>query len=354
MLRVLLNYSGDMVYDMSAGMGEVVIAPILRALEARGVEVQTLHRVTNVGFSDTDDGSVAHVDLVTSTPEKEEELTRKLPGTSLSYFPFTCPRLVGEQDGAKRPQMHRQHPDLPGAPKRLERGVDFHHVVLAIPPDAQPESVRRRPEWEGFFLDPSTRTRSLGTVGVQLWMRPDVANLGWSGPRPVVGGYLPPLDTWCDMTHVLATEGWPPGQLPRSLAFLCGVRQEPDEGRTQEQQETLATQQLSEWLEGPARRLWQLPEDPDEAIDECYVVASISPTDRYVLSLPGTIDARPRPKAEGLDNLSFAGDWVKNDLDCGAAESAVYGGVLAALDVLVKRKVESGANVSMMAEQLRG
>jgi hypothetical protein len=61
-----------------------------------------------------------------------------------------------------------------------------------------------------------------------------------------------------------------------------------------------------------------------------YWRANVNPTDRYVLSLPGSIRYRISPLDMTLDNLTIAGDWTATGLDTGCIESAVMSGLLAA------------------------
>ena len=61
-----------------------------------------------------------------------------------------------------------------------------------------------------------------------------------------------------------------------------------------------------------------------------YVRANFAPTERYVLSLPGTIRYRLWPDQSGYENLLLAGDWTRNGIDAGSIESAVTSGMLAA------------------------
>jgi len=56
----------------------------------------------------------------------------------------------------------------------------------------------------------------------------------------------------------------------------------------------------------------------------------MSPTDRYVLSLPGSTQYRLSPLDLDFDNLTVAGDWTATGLDSGCVESAVISGQLAA------------------------
>src|SRR5262249_8577043 len=66
--------------------------------------------------------------------------------------------------------------------------------------------------------------KTVETGAFQLWLEKDVAALGWPGAEGItLTGFVKPFDTWADMTHLLAEEGWPPEQAPRSLAYFCGA-----------------------------------------------------------------------------------------------------------------------------------
>ena len=58
--------------------------------------------------------------------------------------------------------------------------------------------------------------------------------------------------------------------------------------------------------------------------------ANVNPSDRYVLSLPGSVRYRLSPLDMSFDNLTIAGDWTATGLDTGCIESAVMSGRLAA------------------------
>ncbi|MGH7934477.1 MAG: FAD-dependent oxidoreductase [Candidatus Binataceae bacterium] len=56
----------------------------------------------------------------------------------------------------------------------------------------------------------------------------------------------------------------------------------------------------------------------------------MDPSDRYVLSLPGTQKYRISPLDNTYDNLTIVGDWTACGLDSGCVEAAVMSGRLAA------------------------
>jgi len=58
--------------------------------------------------------------------------------------------------------------------------------------------------------------------------------------------------------------------------------------------------------------------------------ANITPTERYVQTLPGTVQYRLAADESGLGNLFLAGDWTRNGMDIGAVEATVMSGMLAA------------------------
>ena len=58
--------------------------------------------------------------------------------------------------------------------------------------------------------------------------------------------------------------------------------------------------------------------------------ANVTGSDRYSLSLPGTISERLSPFDRSVLNMTVAGDWTACGLDAGCVEAAVMSGMLAA------------------------
>jgi uncharacterized protein with NAD-binding domain and iron-sulfur cluster len=61
-----------------------------------------------------------------------------------------------------------------------------------------------------------------------------------------------------------------------------------------------------------------------------HLSVNVDPSDRYVLSIPGTDKHRLRPDEGGYDNLVLAGDWTDTGLNSGCIEAAVMSGLQAA------------------------
>jgi uncharacterized protein with NAD-binding domain and iron-sulfur cluster len=60
-----------------------------------------------------------------------------------------------------------------------------------------------------------------------------------------------------------------------------------------------------------------------------YWRLNIDPSERYVLSLPGSVSYRMRAHESGFRNLYLAGDWLRTGINAGCVEAAVMGGLQA-------------------------
>ena len=61
-----------------------------------------------------------------------------------------------------------------------------------------------------------------------------------------------------------------------------------------------------------------------------HVQANFEGSDRYTLSLPGSLACRISPLDRSVENMTIAGDWTACGLDAGCVEAAVMSGMLAA------------------------
>jgi hypothetical protein len=154
------------------------------------------------------------------------------------------------------------------------------------------------------------------------------------------------FDTWADMTHTLATErAWrQAGKIEaadadkaRSVAYFCGVLPE-DEAK--EGTGPVAAD-LDVMLTDGIRHLWpaafkeRSARDPrgrtaKDLVVDTHVQANTERSERYTLSLPGSIRSRVSPLECPVANMTIAGDWTACGLDVGCVEAAVMSGKLAA------------------------
>ena len=79
----------------------------------------------------------------------------------------------------------------------------------------------------------------------------------------------------------------------------------------------------------------------DHQIGRPHVQANYRGSDRYTLSLPGSIDDRISPLDRTVENMVIAGDWTACGLDAGCVEAAVMSGMLAAHAISEKPSLDS-------------
>ncbi|HXA50807.1 MAG TPA: NAD(P)-binding protein, partial [Candidatus Acidoferrum sp.] len=60
-MRMFFTYRGSLFWRMSAGMGDVVFAPLYQVLKHRGVRFEFFHRLTNVGLGPRENGDSPYV-----------------------------------------------------------------------------------------------------------------------------------------------------------------------------------------------------------------------------------------------------------------------------------------------------
>ena len=244
--------------------------------------------------------------------------------------------------------------------RRSDENVDgerdvFDVVILAMGfgglQSVCSEFAERFPDTWGRCFATMATTR---TLAAQLWLRPQTDELGWPDLQTAMTAFEKPADkwqeaalnTWEDNTRLLQWET-PRERQARSLAYLVNILPDdgaiPAPGRNPDyaaQERGKANAALRSWVETRARILWprfgwELLEAPDNAqgparLDHQFCQPNINPWDRYVLSVPGSVQHRLWPDGSGIDNLFLAGDWVRSGVNAGCLEAAVIGGRMAA------------------------
>jgi hypothetical protein len=81
------------------------------------------------------------------------------------------------------------------------------------------------------------------------------------------------------------------------------------------------------------RPLAERGDDEVALFETQFWTANVNPTDRYVLSVPGSSRYRISPLDSSIDNLSAAGDWTSCGLNVSCVEAAVLSGRLAAASI---------------------
>ncbi|MEE6169857.1 MULTISPECIES: FAD-dependent oxidoreductase [unclassified Mycolicibacterium] len=336
--QVLFGYKGSLFWKMTAGMGDVVIAPLYQALRRRGVVFEFFHRLDALHL----DARRQHVEAITmgrqvALADGVEHYDPLITVRGLPVFPAE-PRAEQIVAGGRH-DLESHFGTRDDVEKRvLRRGVDFDHAVLAVSlgmvPTVANELLRDRVEWHEM----TTHVRTVATQGMQLWLRPDEKTLGWERPGATVTAYQRPFETFASMPHTLWAEDWPADDRPRSVAHFCGSLPAPwpcDDSSCDP--ESLVKQAHSDATDFVDRHLGvYFPHAVHDGrfardlVTSQHLSVNIDPSDRYVQSVPGSDKYRLRPDESGYDNLVLAGDWTDTGINAGCIEAAVVSGLQAA------------------------
>lgn len=362
-LRRFLGYHGALYYTPTAGLGEILFAPLYRVLRDRGVRFRFFHKLKQIRL-DPARPTIAALVLgrqVELAPGHEDyDPLIKVKGLPCwPHRPLYGQIVLGDDPVIQAIDFESQ--DSPEVEEVvLREGADFDDVLLAIPPPALLRSARelaaREPRWQAAL----ERTRSVAAMGAQLWLTPTWAQLA-GGPARAAVGVLARTDLprWANLTSTVSYEAWPRELWPGTAAAIGGPRPDPapGEGTTREHVRDVALT----WLKGHPRAMWpeaSLPDgaelnwelliDPQGRAAEHRLAAqhcwsSSNPSDRQIVTLPGDARHRLPTTGAGFDNLVLAGDWVGGGLDIACAEAAVISGLQAARAL--------GAAVSIVGER---
>lgn len=363
-------YLGAFAWIFEAGTGETVIAPLYLVLKQRGVKFEFFSKVEALRLG-ADKRTVAAVDIgVQATPKAGYEPLIEVKGLAAWPAEPDYAQLVeGEALREQRIDLESYWtPWQPVARKQLVAGTDYDKLVFAISLGAVPylcgELLAQRQDWRDMVAHIETAQ----TQTMQLWFDRTTAELGWDIPfanptDTVIGAtYVAPLDGQVDFTHLLQWEDWPAANAPKSLWYFSGLMADYDapppftDTDYPRRQDERVKYQCIQYLQASIGPL--LPKattnvnhpagDPigldfsllvghDEAtagvgvkrFDQQFWRANIDPTERYVLSPPGSTRYRLKAWGSGFDNLVLAGDWIYTGLNVGSVEGTVMGGRLA-------------------------
>jgi uncharacterized protein with NAD-binding domain and iron-sulfur cluster len=372
LIRLVLTYSGEFLYKMQAGMGDVVFAPIYEVLAKRGVKFEFFHRVVSLEVgNDLGRKVVSRIHF--------ECQARTKAGAGMPYAPLiqitdsegkTLPCWPAEPDygqleggDALRDALNKSNTTLenyatsPHARSFCLERHEFDDVVLGIGLGAAPhvcaDLISEDPDWKKMVSNVGT----VSTLGVQLWLDRELGSLVPDSGSPLATPAIfcgfdydeKPIDSYADMTQVLPRESWPAGSTaPKSIAYFCSPLKDMPSSRPFAAADTvrdLALTMLSKHINGiwPGsitragafdwNRLVDLRSSPstDEGrLEAQYFVGIANPSDRYVTSFEGSSSHRLWPDRTGFDNLTLTGDWVRNTFNIGCIEATVMSGFQAA------------------------
>ncbi len=361
-LSLAFGSKGAPLWKMQAGMGDIVFSPLYEVLLQRGQQVKFFHRVEKLGLS-PDGTRIETIELVRQVKLAPwvamYVATTKVKGAVC--WPSEPHWAMIEDGEAIRRRLDEAGFTLESAWCReeveritLRAGEDFDAVVCGI---SVAELARiagelrdRHPAWQRA-LDTAATTP---TQALQIWLDRDLAALGWTAGTTVMTAFSEPFDSWGEMSHLIEREQWPVDHQPKAIEYFCAALGETpdmldfDDPTVPRRQEARVRAQAAAFLQGSAgilfpaaavpgqsgldfNRLVDLQDrPPGQRIEAQWARANIDPTERYVLSPPGTIASRLRPDDPSVHNLVACGDWTYTTLNGGCAESAAESGMLAA------------------------
>jgi uncharacterized protein with NAD-binding domain and iron-sulfur cluster len=359
-LRLLFDYKGAFAWKMQAGMGDTIFTPFYEVLHRRGVKFEFFHRVDALELS-ADKKNIERIRIGRQVEPKGGTYDPLVDVKDLACWPARpiFDRIVdGDELEASGEDLENwwttwqdKLPELV-----LERGTHYDEVVLGISIGAFQYICTdliddaNNPKFKAMVEG----VRTTQTQALQLWFHPDRKGLGWLRPEVVLGTNWEPFDTWADMTHLIERESWPPGMVG-NLAYMCAQLpdEEPLPPRTDhdypKRLKARVEANAKRWLNTRIRDIWPYAtttDDPnrlnywmlvdpknragEERFDAQYWRAVVSPSERYVQSVAGSVGHRLRAHDTGYDNLVMAGDYTLTSISAGCAEAAVMSGLHAA------------------------
>lgn len=350
MLRMCLGYRGSIMWKMQAGMGDAIFAPIYEALKARGVKFEFFSEVTDIGVADDgnliDSITVRRQARVAGGATEYDPLIRDAGGLPSWPAEPLFDQLDGSEDELRKIKFEACEAVPDATTRTLRHGEDFDLVVCGMSLASLPGVTNKIADTDPKFAAALHHGRTVATQALQVWMKRDPEQLGVKPLGMVSGAYIKPLDTLCDMSHLLPREAWPAETGVTSIGYFCGTMHQPP-GDTQEAADERAYNEGLQHLREHACVLWPGAEhhhggfdwsflyDPEDREGQergraQYWRANIFGSERYVITPPGSVEHRIRPSEAKAANLAFAGDWTRNGVCGGSVEAAMTSGKLAA------------------------
>ncbi|MCB1178989.1 MAG: NAD(P)-binding protein [Leptospiraceae bacterium] len=367
---------GAPIYHFKAGTGETIISPFYRVLKDRGVKFEFFHKVKNLKVN-KDGNSIESIEIEKQATVKDGEYS------PIFYFkgmyswpeePFFEQLKEGKELKDKNINLESYWTDWNGVDNiKLKKDKDFDLIVFGLSLGAVPyiasELVENNIKWKNAV----NKIKTIRTQAFQIWLKPSMKELGWDekmhGHDFLVGAsYVSPFQDVSDFSDLIELEDWKE-EKPETLLYFCGPLEEPLEPtdfsdtnypKMMENQvkwtaiQSLRTNILAilpKAINSPLDK-WGLDfdllacHDPRNAgvgvnrFNQQFVRANIDPTERYVLSYPGSEKFRLEAWNSGFDNLIPTGDWIDTGLNVGSAEGSFISGMLASHTIVGSPKLE--------------
>lgn len=369
-LGIGLGSKGHWLWKMNAGMGDTIFSPYYFAFKKYGVKFKFFHKVEELKLSE----DKTRVDQIIFQRQAEIKPEYKDSGYQPTFSlhkvdcwpsePLYDQLIEGEElkrlkAEGKNVSLESAYTEWPGCNDESKRKIvlehskgDFDIVLLNIPIAGHmfiaPDLVANNQRW----YDMIDHVQTNQTIATQLWTNDTSGDLGWPVESKVSTGYVEPLDTYSDMTHLCKQEENGGNKHPKNITYLVSAfPQDPViPPFTQHNYKKIMTevgrkasveflQKYMKWIFPKAMKDgkfdWSVLYDPENREGEArmesqYVLVNVDPAERYTLSVRGSSDYRLRADESGYENLFFAGDWTDNGLNIGCIETCVISGMRAA------------------------
>jgi len=384
-LRLALSYRGHFMYRMNAGMGDTIFTPVYKALshykpteDQGGVTLKLFHEINNLRLNE-DKNRVEAIEMFQQAHMKPDENGN--PRGIEDYDPFVIVDKIPcwpsvpiydqleEGDELKADNINleshwspwedicKKKPDFNSKYKKvLKAGEDFDIVILGTPlatlPYIASELIDASAKWQKMMETLQTTQ----TQAYQLWLKPNLKEVGWDHPSPIMTSYVEPVDTWADMYQLLDREDWPEGHDPGSIAYFCGVFKDADvippssDHSFPKGQKDRVYDHLKDYAENNSGAIWPkaAPADNPDGLDYEKLIdidngsgeqrlkaqfwrANIDPSERYTLTNVGSSQHRlDADQTDIYDNLYLTGDWIQTYFNYGCIECCTMAGTLTA------------------------
>jgi uncharacterized protein with NAD-binding domain and iron-sulfur cluster len=344
-LRLVGTYKGSMMWEVQAGMGEVMVGPLYQQLLAQGVNFEFFSKV--IGINPGTANGKPIVQSVIIQPQAAVSSGSYNPITvsgGLVHWPAQPDwgQLVNgpamQTFGTNFESHWCAYPPgvTPPSKKPLVYGQDFDDVILAIALGAFKPLNQEDVSLAQSLIDADPDFASwvnnvdiVPSLGVQLWCNETTAQLGWTDPKPACVSGPEYIDIWADMSQVIAFEPWT-GTKPASLHYLTGTwattlyTQPASATGTPAQAydaiRTLTINWLNQYsaLNWPLARAgaefdWTVLVSPnnytgENRIDDQWLRPNVDPSECCTLSGANTTQYRPHATSNYFTNLYFAGE----------------------------------------------
>jgi uncharacterized protein with NAD-binding domain and iron-sulfur cluster len=372
-LLASITYRGSLVWKLVAGTGGSLTAPLYKMLAHRGVRFEFFRDVEEIHWSPGDEIESITVGVQAELAAGRSEYSPLKKVKGLDGWPAEPRYEQLDPEQARRLEQERIDLESPWSQWKavraqvLRRGVHFDDIILGIPVGATAKICAGIVEKQHAWRRMVEEVRTTPTLGVQIWLRPTLSELGmqlakWGmppGDEPNSVIYADLLYSWTGMGLVLPFEGWSADDVPGQLSYYCGtwpiegpLPPPSDHGFPARERQRLIDY-TRKWLGENMGWFWPNaikpgqkfdfsllvdPSDPgnergcsdDERFRSQWFVANIEPTNHYTLAWPDTDRFRLRADQSGYKNLYLCGDWTNFGLNIGHVEGAVTSGLLAA------------------------